>query len=67
MISTAALIPILVTLVIVAVIFWLVLWFLSWVGIPEPFAKVIKVIVGLVALIYLVNVLLSIGGHPLFR
>ena len=67
MISTAALVSLLVTLVIVGLIFWLVWWFIGYVGVPEPFNKVIRVIVGLVVLIYLINVLLGVGGHPLFR
>ena len=37
--------------------------FVGWVGVPDPFAKVIKVIVGLVVLIWLINVLLSLGGR----
>lgn len=60
------LVNILVQLVVVGLILWLLLWFIGWVGLPEPFAKVAKVIIGLVALIFLINVLLSIGGHPLF-
>jgi hypothetical protein len=67
MISTAALLPLLISLVIAGLIFWLVLWFIGWVGVPEPFNKVIKVVFGLAILIYLVNVLLGVSGHPLFR
>lgn len=66
-IATSGLLSLLVTLVIVGLIFWLVIWFLGWVGVPEPFNKVIKVIVGLVCLVYLINVLLGISGHHLFR
>ena len=67
MIATSGLLSLLITLVIVGLIFWLVIWFLGWVGVPEPFNKVIKVIVGLVCLVYLINVLLSLTGHHLFR
>jgi len=52
-----------VELVIAGLILWLVMWFVGWVGVPEPFAKVIKVLVGLFVLVFLVNVLLSIRGH----
>lgn len=67
MISSAALVSLLVTLVIVGLIFWLVWWFIGYVGVPEPFNKVIRVVIGLVVLVYLINLLLGIGGHPLFR
>lgn len=58
---------VLVTLVIVGLIFWLVWWFVGYVGLPEPFNKVVRVLVGLCALIFLINILLSLTGTPLFR
>jgi hypothetical protein len=67
MIATSGILGLLVTLVVVGLCFWLVMWFIAWVGIPEPFNKVIKVIIGLVCFVYLIHVLLSLAGHPLFR
>ena len=67
MISGSALLSVLVSLVILGLIFWLVIWFLDWVGVPEPFNKIIRVIVGVVVLVYLINLLLSLSGTPLFR
>jgi len=57
------LIDLLVQLVVGGLIFWLIWWFVSWVGLPEPFNKVAKVIIGLVGLLFLINILLSISGH----
>ncbi len=57
----------LVYLVIVALIFWCIWWFVGYVGIPEPFNKVIRVVLGLVALIIVVNILLGMIGQPIFR
>lgn len=37
----------LVTLVVAGLIFWLVWWFIDYVGVPEPFNKVIRVVIGL--------------------
>jgi len=67
MISGSALMSLLITLVIVGLICWLIWWFIGYVGLPEPFNKVARVIVALFALIYLINLLLSLGGHPLIR
>jgi hypothetical protein len=67
MISGQALLSLLITLVIGGLIFWLIWWFLGYVGIPEPFNKVARVLVGSFALIFLINILLSFTGHPLFR
>lgn len=65
MISGSLLLPLLVQIVIVGLICWLIWWFIGYVGLPEPFNKVARVLVGLVALIFLIDVLLSVGGHPL--
>ena len=37
-------------------------WFIGYVGLPEPFNKVARVILGLVALIFLISLLLNMGG-----
>jgi len=55
-----------VYIVIVGLIFWCIWWFLGYVGIPEPFNKVIRVILGLVALVIVINLLLGMVGSPMF-
>lgn len=68
-ITVSALLNGLIWLVVVALIFWLVWWFINWVGIPEPFNKVIRVVLGLIAIILLINFLLSLtssGGFIRF-
>ena len=67
MIEGSALLSLLVQLVIAGLIFWLIWWFVDYVGIPEPFNKAIRVILGLVALVYLLNILLGLSGRPLLR
>lgn len=52
-------------LVIVGLIFWCVWWFVGYVGVPEPFNKVIRVVLGLFALIIVVSLLLGLVGHPM--
>lgn len=66
-ISGSALLNSLVILVIAALIFWLIIWFCDYIKIPEPFNKVIRVIVGLVALIFLINFLLSLIDRQFIR
>jgi ABC-type multidrug transport system permease subunit len=67
MIETSMLLSLLVKLVIVGLIFWLIWWFIDWVGVPEPFHKVLKVVIGLIVLVYLISLLLGLSGTPLFR
>jgi len=63
-ISGASLIQALIWIVIAAVIWWLINWAISYIGIPEPFNKVLRVILALVAVVFLINALLAIAGKP---
>lgn len=64
--SLEGMLSIIIWLVIVGLIFWCIWWFVGYVGVPEPFNKVIRVIMGLVALIIVVNLLLGLVGSPMF-
>lgn len=57
----------LVTLIILGVVFWLVIWLVDWIAIPEPFNKVIKVVIGLVCVLYLVGILFGVAQLPTLR
>jgi hypothetical protein len=49
----------------IGLVCWL-LWFLiGYIGLPEPFNKVARVIVMVVAVLFLINVILTLAGHPL--
>ena len=67
MITGSALLAILIQLVIAGLIVWLIWWFIGYVGIPEPFNKVIRVVVGLVALLIVISFLLGFLGHPIIN
>lgn len=67
LISGSGLIHLLIQLVIVALIFWVLYWGLSQVGIPEPFNKIIRVILILAACIFVINALLSLVGTPFIQ
>ena len=61
--SLGGLMPLLIEISIAGLIFYLLWWFIGYVGIPEPFNKVARVVIALVALIYLINLLLSLSGQ----
>lgn len=63
-ISLNGLLELVVYIVVVGLIFWCIWWFLGYVGVPEPFNKVIRVVIGLVALIIVINLLLGLVGTP---
>lgn len=52
-------------LIVLGIIFWLLWWLVDYVGLPQPFNKVVKVILAVAAVIVIINVLLGLIGHPL--
>jgi hypothetical protein len=56
-----------VEIILAGLVFWIVQWGVSQIAPPEPFAKIIKVILVLAVVLFLVNALLTLGGHPLVR
>lgn len=55
----------LVWIVVVGCVFGLLWWLIQYVGLPEPFAKIARVILAIFAVLLLINVLLSLAGHPI--
>ncbi len=47
------LLSVVIYIVIAGLLFWLIWWFVGYVGLPEPFNKVAKVVIGLAALVFL--------------
>lgn len=66
MLAVLAIGHLLISVVIAGLIFWLLWWFLAYIGLPEPFAKVAKVLLMLFAVVFLINLLLSLNGTPMF-
>lgn len=65
-ISGEALISALIWIVGIGLICWLLWWFIGYVGLPEPFAKVARALIALVAVILLVRLILKMTGNPEF-
>lgn len=63
-ITGASLLNFVVFLVIAGLIYWVVTWGLSQMSIAEPFATIIRVVLILAVVIFLINALLSLVGHP---
>ena len=55
----------LIYVVVAGLIFWLIWWLVDYIVLPEPFNKVVKVIIAVAAVLFLVNILLGFTGHPL--
>jgi len=64
--SIAGLLSLVVWIAIIGGIFWLLFWFVGYIGLPEPFNKVARVVIALVAVVILINFLLGVGGGTPF-
>lgn len=59
-VSLAGLISFIVWLMVVGGVCWLLWWLIGYVGLPEPFNKVARVVVAVVAVLLLINLLLTL-------
>lgn len=62
--DVSSLLHFVILIVVLGLVFWLVWWFIGYVGLPEPFNKVARVIVALVALVVVIDLLLGFIGGP---
>lgn len=65
-VTGGSLVSALITLVVVGLVCYLLWWFIGYVGLPEPFNKIARVLVALVAIVFLINMLLSFTDHGPF-
>lgn len=65
MLDLASLLHAVMVLVVAGVVCWLIWFLIDYCGIPEPFNKVARVLVAVVAVFVCIGVLLSlVGGRP---
>lgn len=68
MIEASALVSFLIWIIVIGCVFWLLFWLIGYVGLPEPFAKIARVILAVVAVLLLINFLLGMtGATPLLK
>ena len=53
-------------MIVAGLIFWLLFWLVGYVGLPEPFAKVARVGLAILAVFVIISILLGLIGHPIF-
>ena len=67
MISISAVVSVLFFIIIAGLIFWLLWWLIGYCGLPEPFNKIARVILAVLAVFILIGALLSLAGTPIVR
>ncbi len=68
MISLTAAVTIFVYILVAGLIFGLLWWLVGYIGLPEPFNKVLRVVLAILAVLVIIGILLQMaGGQPIFR
>lgn len=67
MISIESVVTTLLYLIVVGLVFWLLWWLVEYVGLPQPFDKVARVVLAVAAVFVLIGMLLGLAGHPVVR
>jgi hypothetical protein len=64
-----SLLSLVIYVLVIGAICWLLWWLIAFIGVPEPFAKIARGIVAVVAVVLLIGLLLSLvpGGVSLKR
>lgn len=65
--DASSLIQVLVYIIVIGAVFGVLWWLIGYVGLPEPFNKVARVILAVVAALFLINLLLGLVGTPIIR
>jgi len=53
----SSLFALLITVIVVGAVFYLLFWLVGYLGLPEPFAKVARVVLAVIAVLYLLAML----------
>lgn len=62
-VTGSSLLNIFITILVVGVICWLLWWLIGYLAPPEPFNKMLRGLVAVVAVLFLIDALLKATGH----
>lgn len=66
--DASGLVGLLIWLIVIGLIFGVLWWGLAQIGIPEPFNKIARAVIIIIAVLLLVNLLLGLtGSGPIIR
>ena len=66
-INGSVILSVFIQIVVVALVCWLLWWLISYMGLPQPFDKVLRVLIAIVAVIFLINAILTIAGQSFIK
>lgn len=62
-VSLNGLLAVVLHLVVIGLVIWLLLWALGAIGLPDPFNKILRVLIIVIGVILIINVLLGLTGN----
>jgi cytochrome c biogenesis factor len=65
--EVGGLFALLIYLIVIGLVFYLLYWLIGQLPIPEPFKTVVLVVVGLIAVILLLNIVFGFAPGPVIR
>ena len=64
MITLSSLVQTILFIIIAGLVFSLLFWLISYIGLPEPFAKLARVVLAVAAVFICIAILMGLAGHP---
>lgn len=64
MLSLGSLVSFVIHLVIAGLVLWLLWWLVQFINPPEPFRKVVQVVLAVAAVLVAIGLLLGLAGRP---
>jgi len=62
--SSGDLVSVVCWIAALGLICWLLWWLIGYIGVPEPFNKVARVVIAVVAVICLIKLVIRVFGNP---
>lgn len=66
-ISANSVVNLFIWIVVAGLIFFILNWLIDYAKTPEPFNRVLKVVIAIFAVLVVINALLSLTGNPVVR
>jgi len=64
-ISIEGLMQFVLYIIVIGLVLWLLWWLVGYAALPEPFAKIARIILAVIAVFFLINLLLGLVGSPI--
>lgn len=65
--DASLLMGVLIQIIVIGAVCGILWWLLGYLGLPEPFAKVGRGVIAVVAAFFLINLLLGLSGSPIVK